>query len=177
MPASQSGGVNMGFLDSLLRRVVSSAVDTAVDSIMDTVSGKNGQSERHEASAAGRSDTAAENKKATRQENNSGERLLRQRIEEIAAREFPQYELRQRIPGSQAGVPGDAESYFDYGFYQSGILTAVINILDDNNAYRCASVRLAQKSCHDRQIVYMNFMSYMMNRPEYIAQRLKANLR
>lgn len=166
----------MGFLDNLLHRVVSSAVDTAVDSIMDTVLGKNGQSERDEASAAGGNNTAAENEKATRQANNSGERLLRQRIEEIAAREFPQYELRQRVPGSQAGVPGDGESYFDYGFYQSRILVAVINILDDNNAYCRASVRLAQKACHDRQIVYMNFMSYMMNRPEYIAQRLKENL-
>ena len=189
----------MGFLDNLLRRevrrVVNSAVNTAVDSVMNTVLDQNGQPEGEGSSAvvdsgtggnntateskaaAKRGNTAAENKKATRQENNSGERLLRQRIEKTAARELPQYELRQRIPSSQVNAPRGAEPYFDYGFYLDGLLTAVIIILDDNNAYRRTSVRLAQQACHDQQVVYMNFMSYMMNRPEYISQRLKKNLR
>lgn len=175
----------MGFLDNLLRRevrrVVNSAVDTAVDSVMNTVLGKNGQYEGNGSSAVadsvtGGGDTAAENKKATRQANNSGERLLRQRIEETAARELPQYELRQKISSSQVNAPKGAEPYFDYGFYRDGLLVAVINILDDNNAYRRTSVRLAQRACRDQQVAYMNFMSYMMNRPEYISQRLKKNL-
>lgn len=54
---------------------------------------------------------------------------------------------------------------------------AVIQILNDNNDYCRKSVRLAQKACEDKQVAYMNLMSYMTNRPEYIARRLKENLR
>lgn len=171
----------MGFLDNLVRRVVSSAVDTAVDSVMNSVLGKNEQSEgdgtASETGSSGGGDPVRENKKATRQANNSGEILLRQRIEEAAARELPQYELRQRIPVSQVNAPEGAKPYFDYGFYRDGLLVAVINILDDNNAYCRKSVCLAQQACRDRQVAYMNFMSYMMNRPEYISQRLQKHLK
>lgn len=127
--------------------------------------------------SAGRVDTARENKAATKQANNSGERLLRQRIEEIAAREQTAYELRQRVPSSEVAAPEGAREFFDYGFYQNGMLVAVIMILEHNNAYNLESVRLAQQACHERQVDYMNFMSYMMNRPEYISQRLKEHLR
>ena len=57
------------------------------------------------------------------------------------------------------------------------MLAAVILILEDNNAYCRKSVRLAQLACKERQVAYMNFMSYMTNRPEYIAKRLEENLR
>lgn len=184
----------MGFLDNLLRRevrkIVSGAVDTVADGIINAVTGQEGQDGGNTAPAA---DLAAsgdkagsiaygngaikENKAATRQANCSGERLLRGRIEEIAAREKPEYELRQKVPGSQVGAPRGAEPYFDYGFYRDGMLAAVILILDDNNAYCRKSVRLARQACEERQVAYMNFMSYMTNRPEYIAKRLEENLR
>ena len=206
----------MGYLDNLLRRevrkVVSSAVDTVADSVINAVLGKDGRAGENTASVtadhatvennAGRENKAEfavsrdsamreskarlavsgegairENKAATRQANCSGEGLLRRRIEEIAAREKPEYELRQRVPSSQVGAPRGAEPYFDYGFYQNGILVAVIQILDSNNAYCRRSVRLAQQACEDRQVAYMNLMSYMTNRPEYIAKRLRENLR
>lgn len=184
----------MGFLDNLLRRevrkAVSGAVDMVADGIINAVTGQDGQDGGNTVSAA---DPAAsgdkfgsiaygngalkENKGATRQANCSGERLLRHRIEEIAAREKPEYELRQKVSSSQVGAPGGAEPYFDYGFYRDGMLAAVIQILDDNNAYCRKSVRLAQQACEDRQVAYMNFMSYMTNRPEYIAKRLEEKLR
>lgn len=50
-------------------------------------------------------DAIKENKAATRQGNCSGEDLLRRRIEDIATREKPEYELRQRVPSSQVGAP------------------------------------------------------------------------
>lgn len=169
----------MGFLDKLVSRVVntavSTAVDTAVDNVMDSLFGKNEPDETK--APAGKGNTARENRAATKQENNSGERLLRQRIEEIAAREQPEYELRQRVPSSEVAAPEGAREFFDYGFYQNGLLVAVIMILEHNNAYKYKEVRLAQQACHERQVEYMNFMSYMMNRPEYISQRLKEHLR
>lgn len=164
----------MGFLDKLVRRVVNTAVDAAVDNVMDSVFGKKESDTR---APEGKGDTARENRAATKQENNSGEHLLRQRIEEIAAREKPEYELRQRVPSTEVAAPEEAREFFDYGFYQNGQLVAVIMILEHSNAYNLKEVRLAQKACHERQVEYMNFMSYMMNRPEYISQRLKEHLR
>ncbi len=165
----------MGFLDSLIRKAVNTAVDMAMDNVKDAVRGK--QEPDGVKAPAGKVDTARENKAATKQANNSGERLLRQRIEEIAAREQTAYELRQRVPSSEVAAPEGARAFFDYGFYQNGMLVAVIMILEHNNAYNLKEVRLAQQACHERQVEYMNFMSYMMNRPEYISQRLKEHLR
>lgn len=170
----------MGFLDNLLRRevrkVISSAVDTAVDSVVNNVFGKDGQSSGNTAEAAVGDSTALENKRATKLENCSGEQLLRQRIEEIAAREKPEYELRQRIPASEVGAPEGARPFFDYGFYRDGALVMVIMIIYDNNMYRRKDVVLAQRACQGQRVKYINLMAYMMNRPEYISQRLKANL-
>lgn len=165
----------MGFLDSLIRKAVNTAVDMAIDNVKDAMLGK--QEPDVVKAPAGRGDTARENKAATKQENNSGERLLRQRIEEIAAREQTAYELRQRVPSSEVAAPEGAREFFDYGFYQNGMLVAVIMILEHNNAYNLKAVRLARQACHERQVEYMNFMAYMMNRPEYISQRLKEHLR
>lgn len=165
----------MGFLDSLIRKAVNTAVDMAIDNVKDAVLGK--QEPDVVKASTGRVDTARENKAATKQENNSGDRLLRQRIEEIAAREQSAYELRQRVPSREVAAPEGAREFFDYGFYQNGILVAVIMILEHNNAYNLKAVRLAQQACQERQVEYMNFMAYMMNRPEYISQRLKEHLR
>ncbi len=173
----------MGFLENLfrkeVRKVISSAVDTVVDDTLKNVFGKDGENSAVQAADGGMSGKGIEkeNRAAAKQSGCSGERLLRQRIEEIAARDWPTYELRRQVPCSQVGAPEGAESFFDYGFYQGGALVAVIKILKDNNAYCRKSVRLAQQACQDRQIVYMNFMSYMANRPEYIAERFRENIR
>lgn len=164
----------MGFLDSMLRRAVSRAVDTAVDSVMDSVLGKKEQTTVNV--SAGTDSTAKENAAATKRENCSGERLLRQRIEEIAAKEKPEYELRQKVSTSEVNAPKGAKPFFDYGFYRDGALVAAIMILDNNNAYCRRNVRLAQQACRDQRVGYMNFMSYMMNRPEYISKQLDKNL-
>lgn len=164
----------MGLLDRIVHRVVNTVVDAAVDNVMDSVLGR-----KEPAAADGTVKTLSteqENREETKQENCSGERLLRQRIEEIAARELPEYELRQKVSFSEVNAPEGAREFFDYGFYRDGRLVAVIMILMNNNAYRYVAVRRAQRGCREQQVVYMNFMAYMMNRPEYISQRLKANL-
>ena len=148
----------MGFLDAILGKKRSTPADVELVAQTDI-------------------DTYAENERASGRSGCSGERLLRQRIEEIAARELPEYELRQKVSAGSVGAPKGARPFFDYGFYRDGALVAVIQILKDNNAYCRKSVRLAQGACEDRQISYMNFMSYMTNRPEYISERLIKNVR
>lgn len=160
----------MGFLDNLLRRAVNTAVDAAADSVF-------GRKEQPATVSASQDSTDRENAAATKLINCSGERLLRQRIEEIAAREKPEYELRQNVSSKEVNAPDGAEPFFDYGFYRDNLLVAVIMILDNNNAYRRKSVRLAQQACQDQHVGYMNFMSYMTNHPKYISGRLERNLR
>lgn len=172
----------MGFLDNLLRRevrkVISNAVDTVVDDTLKNAFGKDGGSSVANAggSTSG-SSPEKENREATKLTNCSGEELLRRRIEEIAARDWSDYELRRQVPSSEVNAPEGSEPFFEYGFYQGGALVAVIKILNDNNAYCRRSVRLAQAACRGQNVKYMNFMSYMMNRPEYIAKRFADNIR
>lgn len=172
----------MGFLDNLLRRevrkVISNAVDTVVDDTLKNAFGKDGESSVANAggSTSG-SSPEKENREATKLTNCSGEELLRRRIEEIAARDWSDYELRRQVPSSEVNAPEGAEPFFEYGFYRGGALVAVIKILNDNNAYCRKSVRLAQAACRGQNVKYMNFMSYMMNRPEYIAKRFAENIR
>lgn len=172
----------MGFLDNLLRRevrkVISNAVDTVVDDTLKNAFGKDGESSVANAggSTSG-SSPEKENREATKLTNCSGEELLRRRIEEIAARDWSDYELRRQVPSSEVNAPEGAEPFFEYGFYRGGALVAVIKILNDNNAYCRKSVRLAQAACRGQNVKYMNFMSYMMNRPEYIAKRFADNIR
>ena len=165
----------MGFLDNLLRRAVNTAVDAAVENVVDSVFGRKGQPAA--TVSASEDNTDRENAAETKLINCSGERLLRQRIEEITAREKPEYELRRKVSSKEVNAPDGAEPFFDYGFYRDNLLVAVIMILDNNNAYRRKSVRLAQQACQDQQVGYMNFMSYMTNHPEYISKRLERNLR
>lgn len=180
----------MGFLDNLLcrevRKVISNAVDTVVDDTLKNVFGKDGGNSGigNDSTSVGSSaayyDTAnvrKENRKATGSDENSGESLLGKRIEEIAAREWPEYELRKQIPSSQVEAPEGAEPFFEYGFYREGKLVAVIMFLLNNNAYYRKSVRLARQACKEHQVTYLNFMSYMMNRPDYIAERLRKEIR
>lgn len=180
----------MGFLDNLLRRevrkVISNAVDTVVDDTLKNAFGKDGGNSGTGNGAASVGNSAAhydtanvrkENRKATGSDGNSGESLLGKRIEEIAAREWPEYELRKQIPSSQVEAPEGAEPFFEYGFYRDGKLVAVIKFLGDNNAYCRKSVRLARQACKEHQVAYLHFMSYMMNRPDYIAERLRKEIR
>ena len=172
----------MGFLNQLfgkeVRKVISDVVDTVVDDALKNAFGKTGnQSGAGSGTVQSETDVEEENLAATGREESSGEELLGKRIEEIAARDLPGFELRKQVPSSEVDAPEGAESYFEYGFYRDGKLVAVVKFLWDNNAYCRKSVRLAQQACRDKQVTYLNFMSYMTNRPEYIAERLKKNIR
>lgn len=173
----------MGFLDNLfrgeVRKIISNAVDTVVDDVLKNTIGNDGDNSGagNGAAQTNADSVEKENRNATGSEECSGEGLLSKRIEEIAARDWSDYELRKQVPSSEVNAPEGAEAFFDYGFYQGGALVAVIKILNDNNAYCRKSVRLAQDACRGQNVRYMNFMSYMMNRPEYIAERLKKTIR
>lgn len=106
-----------------------------------------------------------------------GESVLRERIEKIVAEEWADYELKREVPSSVMAAPAGARAAYSYGIYKDNSPKAMIMILSGNNDYRRKEVRLARMACEDKQVAYMNFMSYMANRPEYISERLKKEIR
>lgn len=159
----------MGFLDNLLKKevrksvsnILTKAIDTVGDSISDAISSAptSGQ-----ASAVQTSGSKARGTEA----------VVRERIEEIIARDFPSLELRRDVPASEMNAQTGARNY-TYGLYLDGQPKAMIMLLDEDNhnLYRNSKITKAKRACESAGVPYMNFMLYMSNRPEYIAERFK----
>lgn len=158
---------NMGLLNSLIRKAVSTVVDSAVDSVMKNVPGKDSSGARSSATA----------KRGAGDEYCRGESDLRGRIESIVAEEWPGYELRKNVSGREMLAQNGASEFYSYGIYHDGVPVAMIMLLRDNNAYRRREIRLAQQACEEQKIPYMNFMMYMANYRSYISERLKKNIK
>lgn len=190
----------MGFLDNLLKRearkIISGVVDDVTDNISDSI---------RSAIRPGATDTTS--KTAARPDNVSKpvsspvnpyykegvdgddanclgkSALVCSRIEQIAAEDFPQYELRKDIPVTSQ-FPHNAEvatTTFDrypalsYGFYQNDELKAVVMILEPSH-YKLHQVRAIHSACFENHIFCMNLMLHLPNRRTYIVNQLKKGL-
>lgn len=158
---------NMGLLNSLIRKAVSTMVDSAVDSVMKNVPGKD----------SGGTTSPAASKRDVGDEYCRGESDLRGRIESIVAEEWPGYELRKNVSSREMLAQNGASEFYSYGIYHDGVPVAMIMLLRDNNAYRRREIRLAQRACEEQKIPYMNFMTYMANYRSYISGRLRKNIK
>lgn len=158
---------DMGLLNSLIRKAVSTVVDSAVDGVMKNVSGKDG----------GGAMSSAASKRGAGDEYCRGESDLRGRIESIVAEEWPGYELRKDVSSKEMLAQAGASEFYSYGIYRDGVPVAMIMLLRDNNAYRRREIRLAQRACEEQKIPYMNFMTYMANYRSYISERLRKNIK
>ena len=97
--------------------------------------------------------------------------LLEKNFEEL----FPEYEVRKNVPASQLNAEAGAENY-SYGLFRNGQPKAMIMILIQSNDYRLARIRKAQAACQTQGIPYMNFMYYLPNREDYVANRLRSTI-
>lgn len=158
---------NMGLLNSLIRKAVSTMVDSAVDSVMKNVHGKDSSGTTSSATA----------KRGAGDEYCRGESDLRGRIESIVAEEWPGYELRKNVSSKEMLAQDGASEFYSYGIYHDGVPVAMIMLLNENNAYRRRKVRLAQRACEEQKVPYMNFMTYMANYRSYISERLRKNIK
>lgn len=102
------------------------------------------------------------------------ESVVRNRIEKVAAEEWPGYELRQNIPAAEMGAESGAVDY-SYGLYLNGVPMAMILILDAGE-YRLKKVRLAHQACRDKGVFCMNLMLQLPNRRSYISEMLRKNV-
>lgn len=168
----------MGFLDKLLkskaRELVSNVVGDAVDDVInhlsnsdDTCTGTNTTT-----TSSVRTTTINTDEKNCCYDKN----LVCARIEDIAATEWPGYELRTNIPAYDLGAEVGSRDY-TYGLYLDDAPKAMIIILDDPSHYRKKDTLLAHEACQVKGIFCMNLMLHLPNRRSYISERLRQNVK
>lgn len=172
----------MGFLDNLFkketRKIISGVVDSMVDNVMDNVkdSLRGTRSDKTESAFPSVQETAP---RAGR-EGTTGDdadccydkEIVRERIEKIAAEDWPGYELRRDISAEEFGADTGARS-FEYGLYLDGQPKVMIMILNQYQ-HRNQSVQCAHKACKDRGIGSFHLLLHLPNRRTYIAERIKS---
>lgn len=163
----------MGFFGNIIRNQVEKMVSNAVDDVVDNTVGSAlrnafGQNGREGTQNFSNNSRSAANRKSAA----SGEKLLRQRLEEVFAEEFAGYEVRKDL---QSGVNG-AKNY-SYGLYLNGMPKAMIMVCNNGVHHSIKSERLAEMACQGYCVPYMNFFAHLPNEKEYIANRLKENIR
>lgn len=163
----------MGFLGNILRNQVEKMVSNAVDDVVDNtvgsairnVFGQNGKEGTQNFS------DSSNTSKTQKSKSSSGEKLLKSRLEEVFAEEFPGYEVRKDL---QAGVTG-AKNY-SYGLYLNGMPRAMIMVCNNGVHHAVRGERLAEQASKSYGVPYMNFFAHLPNEKEYIANRLKENI-
>lgn len=163
----------MGFFGNIIRNQVEKMVSNAVDDVVDNTVGS---ALRNAFGQNGREGTQnfSNNSRSAAKRNGaaSGEKLLRQRLEEAFAEEFAGYEVRKDL---QSGVTG-AKNY-SYGLYLNGMPKAMIMVCDNGVHHSIKSERLAEQASLGYGVPYMNFFAHLPNEKEYIVNRLKENIR
>lgn len=177
----------MGFLDNLLkketRKIISGVVDSVVDNVMDNVKGA---IKGNDSSAGTKSSPNVSIKINGRtmveknRENETGddadccfdENVVRQRIEMIAAEDWPSYELRRDVPATEFGADERAHG-FDYGLYLNGQPKVMIMLLD-HYQYRSQYVRCAHAACKSQGVGSFHLLMHLPNRKTYIAEQFRA---
>lgn len=170
----------MGFLDNLLkketRKIISSVVDSVVDGVKGAVQGNNADTTPCSAPTA--SVEVAAGKK--NRENETGDdanccsdiNVVRQRIEMVAAENYPGYELRRDIPATELGADKKDRS-FDYGLYLDGQPKVMIMVLKQYQ-YRNECVERSHYACKRQGVGSFHLLLHLPNRKTYIAKRLSA---
>lgn len=147
----------MGFLSNLLKNEAKKLVsDVLDDKVKNVTSGKSSGNQPE-------------------MNNEMSKKGLQSRMERVFQTEFAGYEIRKNV--SAFDVFGDSEACnYTYGMYLNGSPKAMIIILNDKNAYRKKSVRLAHTACENYGIPCFNFMSYLPSTYDYIKERLHESL-
>lgn len=105
----------------------------------------------------------------------SGENILRQRLEEVFITDYSDCDVRRDISALEIYNESDAVNY-DYGLYLEGKPIALFNVIPYRNVYRKKSYRLAKQIAEERDIPHMNFFAHLPNEVSYISERLRENI-
>ena len=150
----------MGFFEKLLkkeaRKFVSDIVDKAVSDAATTVNDKVTDTVR-EKTGFGKNDNVFD------------------KIKNVVAKEFPDYELRENVKAAELGGESGAASY-TYGIYRDATPVIMINVFVDRNAYRLKRYRLAREAAEFSGVKHLSFFSHLPNEVSYITNRLRDNM-
>ncbi len=163
----------MGFLERIVKRQVRRIVNNAVDEMVDNtigaaIRGDFGQNGREGTQNFAYSSNPSV---AKRSSGPSGEKVLRQRLEEVFRTDYPDYEVRKNL---DAGVYG-AKKY-SYGLYYNGIPRMMIMVLSDGRRNITKEVRLAQEASASYGVPYLNFFAHLPNEVDYVRNRIRENM-
>lgn len=150
----------MGFLENLFNREAKKFISSVVDSVTDNLTEKTITVMNQ---ASGNSDEDNCNNNAA---------VVKQRIHKVLTEEFGNCELREQISAEEIGA-GYLAWRYTYGVYRDGYAIAMINVLDNRNAYRKKAVVESKNACQNQGIGYVHFLLHLPNRSSYISQRLR----
>lgn len=172
----------MGFLDSLLRKssnAVTSAAARAVgnavgDMVEDAAQGlikglKNG-GDNDKTDTQRSTGTSANVVKKTVERDAFAPKEVNEKLREILASEFPQYEVKEKVSPTTIGGEGQFLPY-DFGVYENGQPKLFIMVVYNNT---CASrtYRWSKEQAERAGVEMINFVYAFENRKDYMIDRL-----
>lgn len=161
----------MGLIESILRRQVRKIVNGAIDEAVDNTVGAALRDAFGQNGKEGTQNFSNSSNPSVGRRGPSGEKLLRQRLTDIFAQDFPDYEVKGNL---DSGVP-KARKY-SYGLYYNGTPRMMIMVLDDRNLAQRKDVRLAREASANYGVPYLDFYTHLPNEVDYIRNRIRDNM-
>ena len=176
----------MGLLESILKRKVRRIVNNALDEVVDNTIGvairdtfgQNGREGTQNYNNDYNSDSykpynEAQAYKTTKKVINraSGEKVLRQRLEEVFRTDYPDYEVRKNL---DSGVYG--ANKYSYGLYYNGMPRMMIMVISDGSHNITRGIRRAKEASASYGVPYLNFFAHLPNEADYVRNRIRANM-
>ena len=161
----------MGLLESILKRQVRRMVNSAIDEAVDNTVGAALRDAFGQNGKEGTQNFANSSNPSVGRPGPSGEKLLRQRLTEVFAQNFPDYEVRTNL---DSGVPRSRK--YSYGIYYNGTPRMMIMVIDDRNHAQLKEVRLAREASANYGVPYLDFYTHLPNEVDYIRNRIRDNM-
>lgn len=157
----------MGFLDSLLRKssnAVTSAAARAVGNAVGEVVEDAAQSFVKGLKNAG------EEAKTKSSKDTFADKEVDEKLRELLAAEFPQYEVKEQVSPTTIGGEGKFLPY-DFAIYENGQPKLFIMVVYNNT---CASreYRWSKEQAERAGVTLINFVYAFENKKEYMSDRL-----
>lgn len=171
----------MGLFDSILkqgaRRLISEVTNAAIDTVADEI--KKNFTDGSDNNAINTTTTTV--KKESSLEERLGykvpegyedvaEKMVEDKLRAVFQREFPQYEIREKVSPTTIGGTGNFRPY-RFGVYENGTPKLFIMIVSHNTC-RERLYRWSKEEAEKAGIPMINFVGLFENKIDYIIDRL-----
>lgn len=168
----------MGLLDALIRRGKREVTKMAVNAIVDEIS--KGSQNKAAQTASVPSNVQQNQTSAPVVQNNVSQPQPRQfniedefvddKLKYVFKKEFPQYEIKERVSPVTLGGTGKFKDY-DFGVYENGAPKLFIMLVGPNTC-RHREYRWSKEEAERAGVPMINFVMAFSNKIDYITQRL-----